>query len=488
MTREEKIARLKEIDSTVSNLDNQIKVAKGNADYYNALQLALKLVLNGSYGALAAKHFVMFINHVAGTITAQGRDLTQTMNNATNKYFHEMWHLDKELHKNMRIKDVTQISSEFDCSVYCDTDSVFVGFDQLLNHCTWRNLILNEDFLSKFKRPFIIYIHSDYPLCEFNNPNYIGLANSLDELASYIKNNPDVIIVSDGAYIKDRELNKLIKDREVIWNWAKELDFILGLDKYRFAKYYLDLLEQYAESFGVKNTQDFELEKISESSIMLDKKKYVLHLAYEDGIYQDRLKYIMPKGIDIVRSSTPLFARSKLTEVVNFLFSDPKKVTDLDIVKLLKKIKQEYKMCIPDKMDDICVQSSCSNYDEHVISEEPDDLEVTDGTHYAVRAAVYYNSLLTSNPEYREKYDFIRSGDKVKIYDVLNPIDDSRKRFAFLRGSFPYEFAPQIDVDTMFNKVITSPINKIVVPLGMPEITQRLTVVQALFSFSEDDD
>ena len=65
LTREEKLARLEE-------LKNKAKDLKKEADYYNALQLALKLVLNGSYGALAASGFVLFNNNVAGTITAEG--------------------------------------------------------------------------------------------------------------------------------------------------------------------------------------------------------------------------------------------------------------------------------------------------------------------------------------------------------------------------------------------------------------------------------
>lgn len=43
MTREEKINKL-------TLLRNQASELKKEVDYYNALQLALKLVLNGSYG------------------------------------------------------------------------------------------------------------------------------------------------------------------------------------------------------------------------------------------------------------------------------------------------------------------------------------------------------------------------------------------------------------------------------------------------------
>lgn len=42
MTKEEKIKELESLRSQASNLKKEV-------DYYNALQLALKLVLNGSY-------------------------------------------------------------------------------------------------------------------------------------------------------------------------------------------------------------------------------------------------------------------------------------------------------------------------------------------------------------------------------------------------------------------------------------------------------
>jgi len=44
------------------------------------------------------------------------------------------------------------------------------------------------------------------------------------------------------------------------------------------------------------------------------------------------------------------------------------------------------------------------------------------------------------------------------------------------------EIAPQIDYDKQFAKSILSPINSIIEPLGMPEITERLSVVMNIFS------
>jgi hypothetical protein len=53
MTKEERIKKIEELREKASQL-------KRDVDYYNALQLALKLVLNGSYGAFAANYFVLF--------------------------------------------------------------------------------------------------------------------------------------------------------------------------------------------------------------------------------------------------------------------------------------------------------------------------------------------------------------------------------------------------------------------------------------------
>ena len=50
-------ARLEKLRAKAAELKKEV-------DYYNALQLALKLVLNGSYGAWAAKYFILCIDNV----------------------------------------------------------------------------------------------------------------------------------------------------------------------------------------------------------------------------------------------------------------------------------------------------------------------------------------------------------------------------------------------------------------------------------------
>jgi predicted transcriptional regulator len=106
-------------------------------------------------------------------------------------------------------------------------------------------------------------------------------------------------------------------------------------------------------------------------------------------------------------------------------------------------------------------------------------LEFVSGAHFAVKASAYHNHLLYKNKSLQNKYEFIKSGDKIKYYYCKNT--STNDIFAFIRGSYPIEMAPEIDLDTQFEKCILSPINSIIEPLGMPEITSRLTVIMDIF-------
>ena len=470
MTKEEKIKKIE----TLKKKANEIKK---EVDYYNALQLALKLVLNGSYGAFATSYFILYNNHVAGTITAQGRDLTRTMDKVNEDYWYNQWHLDHELHFKLGIKEVTQINKNEPVSIYADTDSLFVSFKPAIDHCVWKNLIFNNDYLNSLDSKFIILTNDE---TKTSNPNCVGVAHKISELEELIKSDYDLILI-DGNYVKDRGLNKMINNgvftSEIRWNWNSEQDFIQGADHFRYGGYFKKCLEDYAESFGVENKEDFELERISESMINIAKKKYICHITYEDGIPYERLNYIYPKGVELVRSSTPAFAREKIVHIVKYLFSHPDTFNIKDLLKLVKGLRKEFELA---DIDDICMQSSVSKYETKVLDDTKLPLQFVSGAHFAVKSGAHHNYLLSLNKEYQQKYEFIKSGVKIKYYCCKDK--SVTDMFAYSRGSYPIEFAPEIDYDEQFAKSILSPINSIIEPLGMPEITKRLSVVMDIFS------
>ena len=470
MTKEEKIKKIELLKKKASELKKEV-------DYDNALQLALKLVLNGSYGAFATSYFILYNNHVAGTITAQGRDLTRTMDKVNEDYWYNQWQSDHELHYKLGIKNITPLSKDEPVSIYADTDSLFVSFKPAIDHCEWKDLVFNKDYIKLLNKKFIILTKDGFTT---DDENCIGIAEDLDSLEELIKSDYELLLF-DGQFIKDRGLNKMINNgvftSEIRWNWSNETDLIQGMDFFRYAGYFKKCLEDYAGSFGVENKEDFELERISESIINIAKKKYIQHILFEDGIPYERLNYIYPKGVELVRSSTPAFARDKIVGIVKYLFSHPDTFNIKDLLKLVKSLRKEFELA---DIDDICMQSSVSKYDVKVLNDKSIPLQFVSGAHFAVKSAAHYNYLLSNSKEYQQKYEFIKSGTKIKYFCCKDKsITDM---FAYIRGSYPIEFAPQIDYDTQFEKSILSPINSIIEPLGMPEITKRLSVVMDIFS------
>jgi DNA polymerase elongation subunit (family B) len=470
MTKEEKIKKIELLKKKASDLKKEV-------DYYNALQLALKLVLNGSYGAFATSYFILYNNHVAGTITAQGRDLTRTMDKVNEDYWYNQWQNDHELHYKLGIKNVTPLTKDEQVSIYADTDSLFVSFKPAIDHCEWKDLVFNDDYIKSLNKKFIILTKDEFTT---NDSNCVGIANDLQSLEELIKLDYELLLI-DGHFVKDRGLNKMnsncVFTSEIRWNWSNETDLIQGMDFFRYAGYFKKCLEDYAGSFGVENKEDFELERISESIINIAKKKYIQHILFEDGIPYERLNYIYPKGVELVRSSTPAFARDKIVGIVKYLFSHPDTFNIKDLLKLVKSLRKEFELA---DIDDICMQSSVSKYDVKVLNDKSLPLQFVSGAHFAVKSAAHYNYLLSNNKEYQQKYEFIKSGTKIKYFCCKDKsITDM---FAYIRGSYPIEFAPQIDYDTQFEKSILSPINSIIEPLGMPEITKRLSIVMDIFS------
>jgi len=408
----------------------------------------------------------------------------------------------KENYKLLEIESVEEIGSFEDEYVYDlemedeshtfiandilvhNTDSIFVSFKPCMDHCDWKNKVFNKEYLNSIDKPFIVLSRTKL---DIDNPNLVGkiISNNnteddIDKFEELLKKPHDLILM-DGFYSNNRDIVKIVKDMNfgdnLIWNWSNEVDFINGIDQIRFANFFKQMLDEHADSYGVENKEDFELERISESIINIAKKKYIQHILFEDGIPYERMDYIFPKGVELVRSSTPAFARTKIVDIVKYLFSHPDTFNIKDLLRLVKDLRNEFELA---DIDDISMQSSVSKYDVKVINDKSLPLQFVSGAHFAVKSAAHHNYLLNENKSLQNKYEFIKSGTKIKYYVCKDK--KITGMFAYIRGSYPIEIAPEIDYDTQFSKSILSPINSIIEPLGMPEITKRLSVVMDIFS------
>lgn len=360
---------------------------------------AVKLVINGMYGALGNKWLAYFNPVVAETVTLQGQDLIKFAERVMNAYFNKFWHLDKELHEKLGLTEVKEVKRPV--NIYSDTDSCYISFEEVIQSCDWQG--------------------------KFDSPK----------------------------------------------------DLIIAINKNRISEYLNKQFDRYAEKFGTANFQDFELETISESGIWLAKKKYILNKRWEDGIDIPTLTEIMYKGIELAQSSTPQFARTKLDWLMRYILEKKRDLSKRELTQLLRKIKEEFRMADP---NDVSMGRSVNDYAKYIRNDST-GFEVADKTPIHVRAAGYHNYLLNQNADMKRKYEMLKGGNKVKFYYVKVSNDRENNVFAYTPGNYPYEFAPPIDYDLMFEKSILDPINRVMVAFGMGEIPPGLQIVTSVLDF-----
>lgn len=322
------------------------------------------------------------------------------------------------------------------------------------------------------------YLLDDIEYCEMIGEfedEYVYDIEVDDDSHTFIAND---ILVHNSLYISMLPIMKSIgfdgyKNDEI----TKKV--ILHIDQVFVKHMFNDFLIEYADQFGVSSLHDFELETISKSALFLKKKHYLNNIVWEDGVNYESLSYFYPKGIEIIRSSTPPFVRKNIYRIINYLFANPDNINIHDILKMVKELRREFEMA---DIEDISMTTSCSNYSQKVIDDTL-TLECVKGAHFGVKAAAFHNHLLNKNSDFKTKFDMIKSG-RIKYYYCKNPIADV---FGYLRSFHPTEITEKekviLDMDVQFDKSFLVIINKFIEVLGMPHINKRLSVLSSLFNF-----
>jgi len=251
-------------------------------------------------------------------------------------------------------------------------------------------------------------------------------------------------------------------------------DFIKMLYENRLKEYLVKVLYKYAQTYQTENYLDFELESIAKNAIWLAKKKYIQNITWSDpNITSEDLTKIKTKGFDNIQSSTPLYARKKLTEAIVLILRKGNSLHVSDIVKFLSEAKKEFKLA---SIDDISYNYRVNNYENHIIDDQK-TFEFSLGTSAYCRAAGYYNFKL-NNSELKTKYHNIQTGEKIKYYESL---DKDCNVFGYIAGAYPYEFAPQIDYEGQFEKCMIEPLNRILHVMGKQTLNRSLLYSNSLF-------
>jgi len=152
---------------------NELKILIDNKkkehDYAKAMQLALKLTLNGTYGAFANKYFVCSNADIANSITAHGRDVNQFMMERIELYFYNNWHNDIKKHDMLGVEYIGKMDEKFVC---LSMDFKIIGWkhDTLNDLFKHKEISLDDLEVYEFEHDDIQIMYQ-YNIWDFKNVN-----------------------------------------------------------------------------------------------------------------------------------------------------------------------------------------------------------------------------------------------------------------------------------------------------------------------------
>lgn len=283
------------------------------------------------------------------------------------------------------------------------------------------------------------------------------------------------ILVHNSIYV---EFNRILRQLGI--PYERELQFTIDLWNKGLAPYMEQKYEDYAKAFNCPyNTQKLELEKIATTAIMVAKKHYSMMEGWkEPNVYLEPGEDVIYKGLELIQGSCPKFVRECQNDfytTVHMWYVNHNEPMGFDeLFKKIKKYKQEFLVQHP---AEISKTSSIGDYDKFIANDQT-AVVVNEHCPIHVKAAGIANYLLNQNPQYKVKYNRLKTRDKVKWYKTTDP---AYPVFAFLPGEFPAEYAPAINYNVQFEDLILKPLNKVLAILNHPQLPPELCYSTALF-------
>lgn len=409
---------------SIEELEKSIEDVGNKMDYYHTMEQSAKVFINSVYGVFGTKFFNLCNTKIAESITLQGQHLIKFSVEQINDYFRNVWPTDYDAHNRIADKMV----------------KMFPDFD---------------------KGNFLKFATSN--LLSFNTLQAYG--------------------DTDSAYIT---LQPLIDACHIPIEQQTVFDVVVyeeAMEEYLNKKF-----DYYASVFNCeKNLEKFELEKISRTIIMQAKKHYCCDVAWVDtGDYLPPLSHVTYTGVVVVQGTISDYCRKEVKDFYEFVLThlnSGTKPTQGEIVKKLREIKSRFALQSP---NEVSFAKGMSDYEKFVKNDKCTPIEYFELTNkngkkqgapiHVKSAAMYNNMLFNKASRYLSKYNTIKTGDKMRYYYI-----NKEEAFGFIPDHFPAEFAPPMDIDTQFDKIMLSPLNQIIVTLGYSEIPPTLMCSRRLF-------
>lgn len=288
-----------------------------------------------------------------------------------------------------------------------------------------------------------------------------------DEIFS---NDYDPIIYgdTDSLYIEYESLIATCVGSEN-WDIDRKLKFVLDVNLDFLNEHNYKYIYDYFEKRNAKSIQNFELETVALAGIWLNvKKRYAQLILWKDGKFYDKDDLpLKVKGLEINKSSIPIYARAILSDVVRYMLEFSNEPNLVDLINM--RVQQHKYQFFSAPIDEICGTLKLSNYSKYIIDDTKETLVAMKGTPFQVRAAGNYNVIRNTK---RLPGDKLYTG-KIKWYHMRR-LQGSKKDeyFAYPAGKYPKwadTYAP-VARDIQFQQMVLDPLNRIITAIGLPEL------------------
>ena len=342
----------------------------------------------------------------------------------------------------------------------------------------------------------------------------------------------DYVYVSQGGYPTEDDAKEYFDVNSIDTNkfdWSIDAiepagrEFCLTLNRVFMSDFLKKIHEEYAKKNGTPNILDFELETYSESGIWLAKKKYIKNLTWtEPNVYYDSCSKIKATGVEIAQTSSSVWVKKQLTDLVKWIFQQEEFVLDT-FIKRLESVKKAFMLQSPEI---ISVNKGMNKYNDYVLN-DTDQIELNPKSMVTIQGASLYNYIINNNEKLKKKYSILFDADKLcvlyikptnrytywkketqipvwevsKNLDMYKLITDNKKNikgidmytdvmslqkceaFSYPAGMYPIDIAENIEIDyeRMFELLVLGPINRIINSMGYQSVDINMTCENGLW-------
>lgn len=342
----------------------------------------------------------------------------------------------------------------------------------------------------------------------------------------------DYVYVSQGGYPTEDDAKEYFDVNSIDTNkfdWSIDTiepagrEFCLTLNRVFMSDFLKKIHEEYAKKNGTPNILDFELETYSESGIWLAKKKYIKNLTWtEPNVYYDSCSKIKATGVEIAQTSSSVWVKKQLIDLVKWIFQQEEFVLDT-FIKRLESVKKTFMLQSPET---ISVNKGMNKYNDYVLN-DTDQIELNPKSMVTIQGASLYNYIINNNEKLKKKYSILFDADKLcvlyikptnrytywkketqipvwevsKNLDMYKLITDNKKNikgidmytdvmslqkceaFSYPAGMYPIDIAENIEIDyeRMFELLVLGPINRIINSMGYQSVDINMTCENGLW-------